>query len=336
MMKLKILYLLAALCITGVLIAGCTTPPATNVSAPVTTGVPTKAPVANTIVSAATANGNLKTFVSALQAAKLDTVLNGPGPYTVFAPTDSAFANLPNGTIQKLLMTPSGQLTDILKYHVVQGDYMTSAFTNNTTVKTLEGENIHLNVTNGSVYVNGAKIVVTNIKTDNGEIQVIDAVLLPPTLVTNSTISNAVVSSNVTSYNLTNAQVNTTVIPPKNDPALQGTWYLKTITTTPGIDKVVTINPPITAIFDSKGKVAGFAGCNNYSGGYSLTGLVYPEGKGITIGPLASTMMYCADTATTETIYLQMLQAAKSYAVNNNQLDITTVNGSYLVFQNKS
>ncbi|HTY15664.1 MAG TPA: fasciclin domain-containing protein [Methanoregulaceae archaeon] len=338
MMKQQILIAFAALCIAGVIIAGCTTPtttpPATTVSTPVTTVVTTTQAPANTIVNMAVANGNLKTLVAALQAAKLDTVLNGPGPYTIFAPSDSAFANLPNDTLQRLLITPSGQLSDILKYHVVQGDYMTSAFTNNTTLKTLEGENIHLNVTNGSVYVNGAKIVASNIKTDNGEIQVINAVLFPPTLITNTTISNAIVASNVTSYNVTNVNISTTVIPPKNDPALQGVWYLKALVTSVGINKAVTTNPSITAAFYSNGTVSGFAGCNNYNGGYSLTGLVYPAGKGITIGPLASTMMYCADTAATETAYLQMLQAANSYNVTSTQLNMTNVNGSYLVFLN--
>jgi uncharacterized surface protein with fasciclin (FAS1) repeats len=196
-MRKELVFLILGLCIAGVLIAGCTTPtttpPATTVkTTPVpTTAAPvqTTAPPANTIVSTAIANGNFTTLVAALQAAKLDSVLSGPGPYTVFAPTDAAFKNLPNGTLQKLLLDPSGQLTDILKYHVVSGKILASDLANKTTVTTLNGAVLKVNVTNNTVYVNGAKIVKTDITTANGVIQVIDAVLIPPTPVSNNTTS---------------------------------------------------------------------------------------------------------------------------------------------------
>jgi uncharacterized surface protein with fasciclin (FAS1) repeats len=208
-MRRELLFLFIGLCIAGVLIAGCTTPtttpPATSTkTTPVpTTAAPitTKAPPANTIVSTAIANGNFTTLVAALQAAKLDSVLSGPGPFTVFAPTDAAFKKLPNGTVQNLLLNPSGQLTDILKYHVVSGQYLASDLANMTTLKTVNGAVLKINVTTDGVYVNGAKVVTKDIRTDNGVIHVIDAVLIPPTPVVNNTTASTnvpAVKANIT------------------------------------------------------------------------------------------------------------------------------------------
>lgn len=121
---------------------------------------------------------------------------------------------------------------------------------------------------------------------------------------------------------------------PIADPTLVGTWYLKMIGEQGGTAPVQIMSPQITAVFTSQSGIYGFSGCNNYNGQYTLTGQVLPNGKGITIGPLASTLMYCADTANTETTYLQILQAAKSYVVNVNQeLTITDNLGSVLVYQ---
>lgn len=182
-----------------VLIAGCTTP---STPAVTKTDTPTATPVqtaafqttaapAKTIVSAAVADGRFTTLLAAVQAAKLDGALSGPGPFTVFAPTDDAFKKLPNGTVASLLKDPEGQLKQILLYHVVSGQYMASDVVKVTTVKTLQGGNLTINVTKDAVYVNNAKVVVTDIKTDNGVIHVIDAVLLPPAPAANTTTVKA-------------------------------------------------------------------------------------------------------------------------------------------------
>ena len=129
--------------------------------------------------------------------------------------------------------------------------------------------------------------------------------------------------------------LNPTPVPvPIADPTLIGTWYLKMIGEQGGTAPVQIMNPQITAVFTNQSGIYGFSGCNNYNGQYTLTGQVLPNGKGITISPMVSTLMYCADTANTETTYLQILQAAKSYTVNVNQeLTITDNLGSVLVYQ---
>ena len=188
-MSRKLVFLIIGLCIAGILIAGCTTPTTTP---PATTATPTPvpattAPAVKTIVSTAVANGNVTTFITALQAAKLDSMLNGPGPFTVFAPSDAAFKSLPNGTMLSLLKDPQGQLKQILLYHVVPGNYQASDLVNMTTLKTLQGANLTINVTKDAVYINNAKVVVTDIRTDNGVIHVVDMVLMPPAPVANTT-----------------------------------------------------------------------------------------------------------------------------------------------------
>ena len=164
------------------------TPTATPVQ---TAAVQTTAAPAKTIVSTAVADGRFTTLVAAVQAAKLDGALSGPGPFTVFAPTDDAFKKLPNGTVASLLKDPEGQLKQILLYHVVSGQYMASDVVKVTTVKTLQGGNLTINVTKDAVYVDNAKVVITDIKTDNGVIHVIDAVLLPPAPAANTTAVKA-------------------------------------------------------------------------------------------------------------------------------------------------
>jgi heat shock protein HslJ len=117
------------------------------------------------------------------------------------------------------------------------------------------------------------------------------------------------------------------------DPALYGVWYLKEMTGAGGSNPVQTMNVPINLIFTDQ-NLSGFGGCNDYSGSYTLTGQVLPDGKGIDIGPLITTLKYCADTSQTETSYLQVLSDATSYAVNvNQQLSITDSAGSILVYE---
>ena len=118
------------------------------------------------------------------------------------------------------------------------------------------------------------------------------------------------------------------------DPSLAGIWYLTTMTEQNGTALIQTINPPVTANFDGTSNITGFAGCNEYMGQYTLTGEVRSSGKGIRIGPLATTRMYCADTASSETTYLQVLQGATAYVVNvNQQLTIADNSGNVLVYQ---
>jgi heat shock protein HslJ len=117
------------------------------------------------------------------------------------------------------------------------------------------------------------------------------------------------------------------------DPALYGVWYLKEMTGAGGANPVQTMNVPINLIFTDQ-NLSGFGGCNDYSGSYTLTGQVLPDGKGIDIGPLITTLKYCADTSQTETSYLQVLSDATSYTVNvNQQLSITDSAGSILVYE---
>jgi heat shock protein HslJ len=135
----------------------------------------------------------------------------------------------------------------------------------------------------------------------------------------------------------TTAPATITPIPtpaPLIDPSLAGTWYLKMMAEQGGTALVDTMSPQITAVFTNQSNILGFSGCNNYNGQYTLTGQVLPDGKGISIGPIASSTMYCPTMAGTETTYLQILQAAKTYTVNVNQeLTIMDKSGNTLVYQ---
>jgi uncharacterized surface protein with fasciclin (FAS1) repeats len=140
----------------------------------------TSAPAADDIVDTAVSAGNFTTLVAALKAAELVETLNGVGPFTVFAPTDEAFAALPEGTVETLLEDPKGDLTQILTYHVVPGKVMSTDITDGMTATTVQGEDVTFTIKDGSVYVNDAMVVTADIETLNGVIHVIDAVLIPP------------------------------------------------------------------------------------------------------------------------------------------------------------
>jgi uncharacterized surface protein with fasciclin (FAS1) repeats len=129
------------------------------------------------IVDTAVAAGNFKTLVSAVQAAGLVDTLKGTGPFTVFAPTDDAFAKIPSATLNALLANKT-QLTAVLTYHVVPGKVMSTDLTNGMKAKTVQGGNLTINTTMG-VMVNNAKVVQADIGCTNGVIHVIDTVLLP-------------------------------------------------------------------------------------------------------------------------------------------------------------
>jgi uncharacterized surface protein with fasciclin (FAS1) repeats len=134
-----------------------------------------------TIVEVAAANPDFSTLVKAVTAAKLVDTLSGEGPFTVFAPTDAAFEALPKGTLETLLEDPSGALTDILKLHVIAGAVDSKAATAvaGKTVDTLGGP-VMIELKGSDLYVGGAKVVTADIKTKNGIIHVIDAVITKP------------------------------------------------------------------------------------------------------------------------------------------------------------
>ena len=134
-----------------------------------------------TIVETAAKAGTFKTLIAACQAAGLDKALMGDGPYTVFAPTDKAFAALPEGTVENLLRPENkGALVAILKYHVVAGRVYSDQALQAKQAKTLEGRAVSIRVQNGKPLVEDAGLVALDLDTSNGVIHVIDTVLLPP------------------------------------------------------------------------------------------------------------------------------------------------------------
>jgi uncharacterized surface protein with fasciclin (FAS1) repeats len=129
------------------------------------------------IVETAIANGNFKTLVTAVKEADLVGTLSGPGPFTVFAPTDEAFAKLPPGTVESLLKDKA-KLAAILTYHVVAGKHTAADVSKQNSLKTVQGQ--ELKIKNGTgVTVDNALVVTADIIADNGIIHVIDSVVLP-------------------------------------------------------------------------------------------------------------------------------------------------------------
>jgi uncharacterized surface protein with fasciclin (FAS1) repeats len=120
------------------------------------------------------------TLVAAVKAAGLVDTLKGPGPFTVFAPTDEAFAKLPAGTLESLLKPENkDKLVDILKYHVVAGKVMAKDVVKLNSAKTVEGQEVTIKTMGGKVMVNDAHVVKTDVAASNGVIHVIDSVILP-------------------------------------------------------------------------------------------------------------------------------------------------------------
>ncbi len=137
-------------------------------------------PATEDIVATAVEAGSFNTLAAALRAAHLVETLQGKGPFTVFAPTDDAFKKLPAGTLDTLLKPENRQqLASILKYHVVSGRIFASDAVQAGTFKTLLGSSAQLRIRDGQLYVNGARIVKTDLETTNGVIHVIDEVILP-------------------------------------------------------------------------------------------------------------------------------------------------------------
>jgi uncharacterized surface protein with fasciclin (FAS1) repeats len=134
-----------------------------------------------TIVETAQAAGSFNTLAAALQAAGLVETLNGEGPFTVFAPTDDAFAKLPAGTVESLLKPENREkLRAILTYHVVPGNVTADKVAKLASAKTVQGADVKISTRNGTVTVNGAKVLKADVKASNGVIHVIDTVIMPP------------------------------------------------------------------------------------------------------------------------------------------------------------
>ncbi|GAA6158697.1 MULTISPECIES: fasciclin domain-containing protein [unclassified Ruegeria] len=131
------------------------------------------------IVDTAVGAGSFETLVAAVQAAELVDTLKGDGPFTVFAPTDEAFAALPEGTVETLLKPENkDQLIAVLTYHVVPGKVMSGDLSDDMTAATVQGGEVTIDLDNG-VMVNDASVVQADIETTNGVIHVIDKVILP-------------------------------------------------------------------------------------------------------------------------------------------------------------
>jgi transforming growth factor-beta-induced protein len=193
---MKHLSVFSLLVVFALLLAACA--PATPAVMPVTgnetptprpepTAVPTEAP--QTIVDIAAADGRFTTLVAAVQAADLATTLSGEGPFTVFAPTDDAFAKLPTGTVEALLADVD-TLTSILLYHVVSGTVMAADVVELTSADTVNGLAVDIKVMDGKVFINEAEVIITDIKASNGVIHVIDTVILPPADIVDTAITD--------------------------------------------------------------------------------------------------------------------------------------------------
>jgi len=181
---MKRFSMFAMLLVTVSLVLAACGPAETQTPAPTATSIPeatsSPEPVLNDIVDTAVADGRFTTLVAGLQAAELVETLKGEGPFTVFAPTDEAFAALPAGTLDELLKPENKQsLTDILLYHVVPGSVMAADVSGMTSATTVLGEDVAIKVDMGDVYINDAKVIVTDIQTSNGIIHVLDAVIMP-------------------------------------------------------------------------------------------------------------------------------------------------------------
>jgi transforming growth factor-beta-induced protein len=183
---MKTRFIVSSLFLVAVLLSACApqaTPTPTQVPAPTEvmeepTATPEPAP--QTIVDIAVADGRFTTLVAAVQAADLVDTLSSEGPFTVFAPTDDAFAALPEGTVEALL-ADIPTLTNILLYHVVSGNVMAADVVGLDAATTVLGEDVTVTVDGDTVKINDATVIITDIEASNGVIHVIDTVLLPPT-----------------------------------------------------------------------------------------------------------------------------------------------------------
>ena len=165
--------------VLSLLLSGCgsrSTP--TPTSAPTPTPTPTPAPA--DLVETASRAGELTTFLAAVQAADLVEKLQSPGPFTVFAPTDAAFADLPAGLLERLLSDPGGDLTDLLIFHMVADRLTADQLSDGQQLTTILDDPLTVAKEGDMLRINDAATVTANISATNGVLYVIDAVLLPP------------------------------------------------------------------------------------------------------------------------------------------------------------
>lgn len=135
------------------------------------------------IVGLAVGNENLSTLVAAVKAGGLVETLQGNGPFTVFAPTNEAFAALPEGTLEMLLKPENkDKLVQVLTYHVVAGKVMSTDLSNGQKAKTVQGESITVAINSAGVKISGANVIAADVKAKNGVVHVIDRVILPPSM----------------------------------------------------------------------------------------------------------------------------------------------------------
>lgn len=132
-----------------------------------------------TVVDIIVGSPDHTTLEAAVIAAELADDLTGEGPFTVFAPTDAAFAALPAGTVETLLKDPTGDLASILLYHVVGASAKSTDLSNGQKIVTLNGSEVTASISDGNVYIDKAMVITADIETDNGVIHVIDAVIIP-------------------------------------------------------------------------------------------------------------------------------------------------------------
>ena len=176
-MKLSHIAVIAALAVASLGVVAC----GSSDSETTTSTAATTTMGDETIAAVASGNADLSTLVAALTAADLVTTLEGTGPYTVFAPTDAAFADI-QSTVDTLL--EPGNKTDlqqVLTYHVVPGTYTAADLTDGQKLKTVEGQDLTVSITDGVVKVNDATVEATDITASNGVVHVINKVLVPPT-----------------------------------------------------------------------------------------------------------------------------------------------------------
>jgi len=179
-MRRPTLMFVAPVIAAASLLAACGSSSSSGSSKTTAAPVTTMAPAAKDIVDTAVAAGSFTTLAKALTAAGLVDTLKGPGPYTVFAPTDAAFAKVDAATLAKLLANKDA-LTQVLTYHVVPGKVLAADITPGM-VKTVEGSSVTLAVSGGKVMVDKATVTTADVMASNGVIHVIDTVLLPADL----------------------------------------------------------------------------------------------------------------------------------------------------------
>ncbi|MFT5646034.1 MAG: putative surface protein with fasciclin (FAS1) repeats [Aureispira sp.] len=132
------------------------------------------------IVETAVNHGSFETLVAAVRAADLLTTLTSEGPFTVFAPLDEAFAELPEGTVETLIKPENGQqLTSILTYHVLLGKIMSTDLSDGMKAATVNGEEVTIHLKEGKVFINDAQVVLADVETDNGVIHAVNKVIMP-------------------------------------------------------------------------------------------------------------------------------------------------------------